>query len=183
MLLNPRDRAKTAFSMHLGLCEFLRLPFGLKTAPKTFQRILNTVVCEFLYKWLVIYIDDCLIWADTQQEALHRYELILKRAVEFGIQFKPTNAVSLLMELDVLGHRVTQEGHFPTQNGVQAIRNFPRPKNATAVKKFLGMCGFFLLTFQIFPTGHYICAVYCERALCFVGNQRMRVSSVISKHH
>ena len=50
VLLNPRDRAKTAFSTHLGLYEFLRLPFGLKTAPKTFQRILNTVFCEFLYK-------------------------------------------------------------------------------------------------------------------------------------
>ena len=112
MLLNPNDRAKTAFSMHLGLYEFLRLPFGSKTAPKTFQRILNTVFCEFLYKWLVIYIDDCLIWADTQQKALHHYELILKRAVEFGIQLKPRKCCFFARELDVLGHRVTQEGHF-----------------------------------------------------------------------
>ena len=141
--LNPHDRAKTAFSTHLGLYEFLRLPFGLKTAPKTFQRILNTVFCELIYKWLVIYIDDCLIWVDTQQEALHHYELILKRAVEFGIQFKPTKCCFFATELDVLGHRVTQEGHFPTEKGVEAIRNFPHPQNATAVKKFLGMCGFF----------------------------------------
>ena len=78
VLLKPRDRAKTAFSMHLGLYEFLRLPFGFKTAPKTLQRILNSVFCKFLYKWLVIYIDGCLIWADTEQEASHCYELILK---------------------------------------------------------------------------------------------------------
>ena len=90
VLLSPRDRAKTAFSTHLGLYEFLRLPFGLKTGPKTFQRILTTVFCEFLFKWLVIYIDDCLIWTDTQKEALHHYELILRRAMEFVIQFKPT---------------------------------------------------------------------------------------------
>ena len=77
--------------------------------------------CEFLYKWLVIYIDDCLIWADTQQEALHCYELILKRAVEFGIQFKSTKCCFFATELDVLGHRVTQEGHFPTEKGVEAI--------------------------------------------------------------
>ena len=70
VLLNPRDRDKMAFSMHLGIYESLRLLFGLKTAPKTFQRILNTVFCEFLFKCLVIYIDDCLIWEDTQQEGL-----------------------------------------------------------------------------------------------------------------
>ena len=143
MLLNPRNRAKTAFSTHLGLYKFFRLSFGLKTAPKIFQRNLNTVFCEFLYKWLVIYIDDCLIWEDTQQEAFHRYELILKRAVEFGIQFKPTKCCFFATKLDGLGHHVTQEGHFPTEKGVEAIRNFPRPQNATAVKTFLGMCGFF----------------------------------------
>ena len=143
MLLNPRDKAKMAFSTHLGLYEFLRLQFGLKTALKTFQRILNTVFCEFLYKWLVIYIDDCLIWADTQQEALHRYELILTRAMEFGIQFKPTKCCFFATELDVLGHCVTQERHFPTGKDVEAIRNFPLQQNAAAVKQFLGMCGFF----------------------------------------
>ena len=59
------------------------------------------------------------IWADTQQEASHRYELILKCAVEFGIQFKPTKCCFFAMESDVLGHRVTQEGYFPTEKGVE----------------------------------------------------------------
>ena len=127
MLLNPCDRAKTAFSTHLGLCEFLRLPFGLKTAPKTFRRILNPVFCEFLCKWLVINIDDFLIWADTQKEALHRYELILKRAVEYGVHCRPTKCCLFATELDALGHHVTQEGRFPTEKGVEVIRIFPRP--------------------------------------------------------
>ena len=124
VLLNPRDRAKTAFSAHLGLYEFLRLPFGLKTAPKTFQRILNTVFYEFLYKWLVVYIDDCLIWADTQQEALHRYELMLKHAVELGIQFKPTKCCFFGTKLDVLGHRVTQDRHFPQKKVLKLFNIF-----------------------------------------------------------
>ena len=91
----------------------------------------------------MIYIDDCLIWADTQQEVLHRYELILKRAVEFDIQFKPTKCCFFAMELDVLGHHVTQEGRFRAEKGVEATRNFSRPQNTTAVKKYLGTCVFF----------------------------------------
>ena len=71
------------------------------------------------------------------------YEVILKRAMEFDIQFKPTKCCFFATELDVLGHHVTQEGRFPTEKGVEAIQNFPRPQNATAVKKLSGMCGFF----------------------------------------
>ena len=63
--------------------------------------------------------------------------------MEFGIQFRPTKCCFFATELDVSDHHVTQEGRFPTENGVEAIRNFPRPQNFTAVKMFLGMCGFF----------------------------------------
>ena len=63
--------------------------------------------------------------------------------MEFGIQLKQTKRCYFATELNGLGHHVTQEGHFPTEKGVETIRNFPCPQNATAVKKFLGMCGFF----------------------------------------
>ena len=60
VLVNPKHKKKTAFVTHLGLFQNLRLPFGLKTAPQCFQRILNTIFTDFLYKWLIIYIDDCI---------------------------------------------------------------------------------------------------------------------------
>lgn len=58
MLIPHSDQHKTAFFTHLGLYEFLRLPFALKNAPNTFQRILNTVFADYLHKWLVVYVDD-----------------------------------------------------------------------------------------------------------------------------
>ena len=76
---------KTSFATHLGLYEFLRMPYGLKTAPQAFQRILNTVFADSLYRWLIIYINDVIVWSNTYQEALSRYELIVDRAVKFGI--------------------------------------------------------------------------------------------------
>ena len=88
--VNPKHVHKTAFATHLGLYEFLRMPYGLKTAPQTFQRILNTVFSAFLYQWLIIYIDDCTIWSSSQQEAIHQYDKILATAVKFGLQFKPS---------------------------------------------------------------------------------------------
>ena len=93
VLVNPDHMHKTAFATHLGLYEFLRMPYGLKTAPQTFQRILNSVFADFLYQWLIIYIDDVIVWANTDHEALSRYELIFEWAAKFGIQFKPTKCV------------------------------------------------------------------------------------------
>ena len=55
VLVNPRHVHKTAFSTHLGSYEFLRMLYGLKTAPQTFQRILNSIFSNFLYNWLIIY--------------------------------------------------------------------------------------------------------------------------------
>ena len=59
-------------------------------APQMFQRILNTVFLEYLYQWLIIYIDDCVIWSSNPIEALDHYGKILAKATQFGLQFKPS---------------------------------------------------------------------------------------------
>ena len=74
VLVNPEYTHKTAFATHLGLYEFLHMPYGLKTAPHTFQHILNSVFGDILYQFLIIYIDDCIIWSSNQSEALTQYE-------------------------------------------------------------------------------------------------------------
>ena len=76
--VNPQHIPKTAFVTHLGLFDFLRMPYGLKTAPQTFQRILNTVYSDFLYQWLIIYIDDIVIWSSEPTKALQQYEKVFQ---------------------------------------------------------------------------------------------------------
>eukprot|EP00112_Aurelia_sp_Birch-Aquarium-sp1_P006609 Seg1725.9 transcript_id=Seg1725.9/GoldUCD/mRNA.D3Y31 product="Retrovirus-related Pol polyprotein from transposon 297" protein_id=Seg1725.9/GoldUCD/D3Y31 len=119
--VNPKHREKTAFCTHLGLWENLHMPFGLKTAPQTFQRILNTVFADFLYKWLIIYIDDCVTWSSSHEEALGHYEKIFKGAAKFGIQFKPCKCTFSSKNLQILGHRVTPEGRFPMEKGTESV--------------------------------------------------------------
>ena len=141
--VNPQHIPKTAFVTHLGLFDFLRMPYGLKTAPQTFQRILNTVYSDFLYQWLIIYIDDIVIWSNEPTEALQQYEKVFQRAQKFGLQFKPQKCYFFSGNLEILGHRITPTGHFPTAEGTEAIVNMPRPHNARSVKRFIGMVGYF----------------------------------------
>ena len=143
VLVNPDHVHKTAFATHLGLYEFTHMPYGLKTAPQTFQRILNSIFADFLYQWLIIYIDDVMVWANTDLEALSRYELVFEHAAKFGIQFKPTKCAFFSQGLEVLGHRVTPLGWFPTSKGTEAISAMPHPHNVSSVKRFLGMVNYF----------------------------------------
>ena len=119
------------------------MPYGLKTAPQTFQGILNSVFADFLYQWLIIYIDDVIVWANTDLEALSFYELVFECAAKFGIQFKPTKCAFFSQDLEILGHRVTPLGWFPTSKGREAISAMPRPHNVSSVKRFLGMGNYF----------------------------------------
>ena len=141
--VNPAHRHKTAFATHLGLYEFFRMPFGLKTAPQTFQRILNTVFSDYLYQWLMIYIDDCVTWSDSFEAALTHYQKIFERAVKYGLQFKPSKCTFFSTDLHVLGHRISPFGRFPAEKGTEAISEFPQPRTTTQLKRFLGMVGYF----------------------------------------
>ena len=119
------------------------MPFGLKTAPHTFQRILNTAFSDYLYQWLIIYIDDYIVWSSDPSEALIQYEKDFARTVQYGLQFKPTKCTFFSHNLEILGHCITPECRFPTNKGTETILAMPRPHNVASVKCFLSMVGYF----------------------------------------
>ena len=141
--VSPQDHHKSAFHTHVRLYEFLRLPFGLKTAPNTFQRILNTVFADHLHQWMTVYVDDIIMWASTYRDALHTYELLFARSVQAGIQFKPSKCTFFAKEIQVLGLTITEYGRKPTSKGIKAISKMEPPSNVTGLKRFLGLCNFF----------------------------------------
>ena len=83
------------------------------------------------------------MWANTDHEALFRYELVFEQAAKFSIQFKPTKCVFFSQDLEILGHHVTPLGRFPTSKGTEAISAMPHPHNVSSVKRFLGMVNYF----------------------------------------
>ena len=119
------------------------MPYGLKTAPQTFQRIFNTVYSDFLYQWLIIYIDDIAIWSNEPTEALQQYEKGFQRAQKSGLRFKSQKCYYFLDNLEILGHRITPARRFPTAKGTEAIINMPRPCNAKGLKRFIRMVVYF----------------------------------------
>lgn len=80
--MSPKDIPKTAFSVEGGHYEFIRLPFGLKNAPSTFQRVMDNVLKELVGKICLVYLDDIIIFATSLQEHMDNLEKVFERLRE-----------------------------------------------------------------------------------------------------
>lgn len=142
----PMDESsipKTAFTCHLGLFEFLRMPFGLSNAPAIFQRVMNKVLSGLIGKCCMVYIDDIVIYSKSEHQHAKHLEQIFERLRQAGLQLKPTKCSFGLKEIELLGYSVSADGIRPLQSRVDAILNLTAPKDVKGVRSFLGMAGYY----------------------------------------
>ena len=129
------------------------MPFGLKTAGATFQRLMQATFSDFLLEHVTGSSDNqtgfCMPYVDlivrsmSNYGPLEHYEQIFKRAAQVGMQFKPSKCTYFSSHLQVLGHIVTPNGRISDPKKVQAISYFPMVNCQTAIQKFLRMVGFY----------------------------------------
>jgi hypothetical protein len=141
--LAEEDRIKTAFSMPTGHYEYLRMPFGLKSAPSTFQRLMNKVLMGLLGTRCFVYLDDVIIFGESFSEHNARLREVFDKLRQYNLKIEPDKCEFLKTELSYLGHVVTREGVKCDPEKVKAIKEFPIPKNFTDVKSFLGLAGYY----------------------------------------
>jgi hypothetical protein len=101
------DRHKTAFSTADGHFEYLRMPFGLKSAPSTFQSLMNNILSELIGNRCLVYVDDILILGETLKEHNSKLRDVFQKLREFNIKIEPDKCEFLKEELSYLGHVVT----------------------------------------------------------------------------
>ena len=142
----PEDIPKTAVITPFGLWEFLRMPFGLKSAAQTFQRLMDSVLqdtdCAF------VYLDGILIASSSEKEHLEDLSIVFRRLTEQGLVIRLEKCLFGVPSLEFLGHQVSENGSGPTQAKVQVIQNLPQPyKGLTTflkgLQEFLGMINFY----------------------------------------
>ena len=139
--MKPGDIAKTAVITPFGLFEWLRMPFGLRNAGCTFQRMMDMILGDLPYCF--VYIDDILIASpDVESHLLHVRE-VLDRFRLHGLSINPEKCVFAAPELEYLGMRVSSSGCFPLTKHTEIISNFPRPVDKKGLQRFLGMLNFY----------------------------------------
>ncbi|CAM5122719.1 unnamed protein product [Natator depressus] len=140
--LDESAKERSAFTTHVGLYEFNVLPFGLRNAPATFQRLVDGLLAG-LGEYAVAYLDDVAIFSDSWAEHLAHLQKVLERIREAGLTVKTKKCQIGLNRVTYLGHQVGQGTMNPLQAKVDAIQKWPVPKSKKQVQSFLGLAGYF----------------------------------------
>lgn len=137
------DIPKTAFRTRYGHYEFTVLPFGLCNAPGTFQRLMNDVFRQYLDKFVLVYLDDILIYSKTPDEHLDHLQRVFSLLRQHQLYGKLSKCDFGKDICDFLGHVITSSGIKPDPKKVQAVQDWPVPRDVTELRSFLGLAGYY----------------------------------------
>src|SRR5450830_283200 len=135
------DIPKTAIITPFGLFEYVFMPFGLKNAAQTFQRLMDRLFRRLPF--VFTYLDDNLIASASLTEHWTHLRQFLLVMAENGLQLNPAKCVFAATSLKFLGHRVDTEGVTPLPKNVETIESFPAPSDVKGLQRFLGMVNFY----------------------------------------
>ncbi len=139
----PASRAVTAFSTPSGHFEYKRMPFGLKTAPISFSKMMNTLLSDMLGKNVYAYLDDLIIYNKDPESHFRTLEEVLLRLKNGGLKAKLTKCEFHKKRISFLGHQIDHAGIHTMDDKIKAVQNYPRPQSADKVRSFLGLCWYY----------------------------------------
>jgi Reverse transcriptase (RNA-dependent DNA polymerase)/RNase H-like domain found in reverse transcriptase len=144
--VRPEHVQKTAIITPFGLYEFLRMPFGLRNAGQTFQRMMDNVMASLPFCF--IYLDDVLVASPDHLSHVQHLREVLQRLQEHGLVLNAEKCEFGVSEISYLGHRVSASGIRPLQDRLTAIQQHPQPKTVRQLQTYLGMVNFYRRFFR-----------------------------------
>ena len=130
------DIGKTAMSTQWGLYEYLRMPFGLRNAPPTFQRFMNTVLHRVEHQFC--YIDDIIVFSENVEDHKKHLQGVFERLAKYGLVINIEKSHFVQTHVAYLGFEFYEHGYRPLESHTLKIKDFPRPKTKKELQSFLG---------------------------------------------
>ncbi|KAL0194547.1 hypothetical protein M9458_008119 [Cirrhinus mrigala] len=137
------DEWKTAFSTTSGHYEYLVMPFGLSNSPSVFQSLINDIFQDMLNKFVIVYIDDILVYSENQQDHINHVRAVLQRLIQHQLYAKLSKCEFHLSTVSFLGYIISAEGVTMDDNKVSAVLQMPRPQTLKELQRFLGFANFY----------------------------------------
>ena len=119
------------------------MPFGLCNAPATFERLMDMVLKGLKWKTCLVYLDDVMVMGRNFNEHLENLKEIFQRFRSANLKPNPKKCSLFQRKVDFLGHTVSAEGIHTQEQNIEAIRNWPKPKNKRELRSFLGLCTYY----------------------------------------
>ncbi|GJV04615.1 putative reverse transcriptase domain-containing protein [Tanacetum coccineum] len=137
------DIPKTAFRTRYGHFEFTVMPFGLTNAPAVFMDLMNRVCKPYLDKFVIVFIDDILIYSKTKEDHEVHLGLVLELLRKEKLYAKFSKCEFWLQEVHFLGHVVNQNGIHVDPSKIEAVKNWKTPTTPSEIRSFLGLAGYY----------------------------------------
>jgi hypothetical protein len=146
------DKDKTSFLTRRGTFRFTAMPFGLCNAPATFQRLMDVVTVGLNYEICLVYLDDIILFSHSIPEHLVRLRMLLERLRRANLKLKPSKCHLLRRRVNFVGH-VISAGNIATETEkVEQVSAWPRPKDVTEVRSFVGLVSYYRRFIKDFAT-------------------------------
>ncbi|GJW48690.1 putative reverse transcriptase domain-containing protein [Tanacetum coccineum] len=141
--VREEDIPKTAFRARYGHYEFQVMPFGLTNAPAVFMDLMNRVCKPYLDKFMIVFIDDILIYSKNKQEHEDHLKLILELLKKEELYAKFSKCEFWIPKVQFLGHVIDSEGIHVDPAKIESIKDWASPKSPTEIRQFLGLAGYY----------------------------------------
>ncbi|GJU12849.1 putative reverse transcriptase domain-containing protein [Tanacetum coccineum] len=141
--VREEDIPKTAFRTRYGHYEFQVMPFGLTNAPAVFMDLMNRVCKPYLDKFVIVFIDDILIYSKNKKEHEEHLKLILELLKKEELYAKFSKCEFWIPKVQFLGHVIDSEGIHVDPAKIESIKDWTSPKSPTEIHQFLGLAGYY----------------------------------------
>ncbi|GJY59327.1 putative reverse transcriptase domain-containing protein [Tanacetum coccineum] len=138
-----KDIPKTTFRTRYGHYDFQVMPFGLTKAPAVFMDLMNRVCKPYLDKFVIVFIDDILIYSKNKKEHEEHLRLILRLLKKEELYAKFSKCEFWLSKVKFLGHVIDSEGIHVDPTKIKSIKDWASPKTPTEIRQFLGLAGYY----------------------------------------
>ena len=139
--LHPDSQKYTTINTHLGLFEYLRLPYGISTCVGVFQRAMETLLKGL--PGVSIYLDDLLVTGKSDEEHRTNLRAVFEKLRENGLRLKREKCKFFMESVEYLGFKISAEGIHPTESKVEAIKAAPPPTNVNELRSFIGIVNYY----------------------------------------
>jgi len=143
IIVKDEDMQKTAFRTRYRHYKYLVMPFGVTNAPGVFMEYMNRIFHAYLDRFVVVFIDDILIYSKSEEEHAEHLKIVLQVLKEKKLYAKLSKCELWLNEVSFLGHVISGSGIVVDPSKVDAVSQWETPKSVTEVRSFLGLAGYY----------------------------------------
>lgn len=141
--LDEGSRDITSFSTSNGSYRFTRLPFGLKIAPNSFQRMMTIAFSGIEPSQAFLYMDDLIVIGCSEKHMLKNLTEVFGKCREYNLKLHPEKCSFFMHEVTFLGHKCTDKGILPDDKKYDVIQNYPVPHDADSARRFVAFCNYY----------------------------------------